>query len=146
MPTSSKDVTIAAAVAFAGTAGLFYLHARTRDESAEVPTALRKSPYSKELKLAIRLAKRAGDNMKGYIESKGTSDATNFSLDIETKSGSADFCTKVDVENENLIMDGIQKVFPSHELIGEETTGTGEVPKLTKKPTWIIDPIDGTTK
>jgi hypothetical protein len=132
MPISSKDITIAA-VAFAGAAGLFYLHARTRDESAEVPTALRKSPYSKELKLAIRLAKRAGDNMKGYIESKGTSDAT-------------DFCTKVDVENESLIMDGIQKVFPSHELIGEETTGTGEVPKLTKTPTWIIDPIDGTTK
>jgi fructose-1,6-bisphosphatase/inositol monophosphatase family enzyme len=52
----------------------------------------------------------------------------------------------VDVENETLIMEGIRQTFPSHELIGEETTGTGEVPPLSSvKPTWIIDPIDGTT-
>lgn len=29
-------------------------------------------------------------------------------------------------------------------IIGEEDTGTGAIPELTTKPTWIIDPIDGT--
>ena len=39
--------------------------------------------------------------MKEYIETKGTSQEKD--LEIETvKSNSADFCTKVDVENENL--------------------------------------------
>lgn len=144
---SSREITTAAFAVLG--AGFLYLYSESRDYSLakhQIPPALMKSQYSEELKLAVKLAKRAGDNMKGYIESKGTSDAVNFSLDIEIKSGSADFCTKVDVENENLIMEGIQEVFPSHEIIGEESTGTGEVPELTKKPTWIIDPIDGTTK
>jgi fructose-1,6-bisphosphatase/inositol monophosphatase family enzyme len=65
----------------------------------------------------------------------------NYNLGIETKSGSADFCTNVDIKNENLIIEGIQQTFPSHEIIGEEMIGTGEIPKLTQNPTWIIDPI-----
>jgi fructose-1,6-bisphosphatase/inositol monophosphatase family enzyme len=85
--------------------------------------------------------------MVGYVESKGTADEVNYDLGIlETKSGAADFCTKVDVENEHMIMEGIRQRFPSHDIIGEETTGTGPVPALrTDVPTWIIDPIDGTT-
>lgn len=31
-------------------------------------------------------------------------------------------------------------------IIGEEDTGTGAIPQLTTKPTWIIDPIDGTVR
>eukprot|EP00980_Cylindrotheca_fusiformis_P028508 scaffold22607_cov123-Cylindrotheca_fusiformis.AAC.5 len=146
MSVANKNLmtAVAAATAVVG-AGFLFLHSRSRDEMPPIPSQLLKSCYSDELKLAVQLAKRAGENMIGYIESKGTSEAANFSLHIETKSGSADFCTKVDVENEKLIMDGIQERFPSHEIIGEEATGTGEVPKLTKNPTWIIDPIDGTT-
>lgn len=83
--------------------------------------------------------------MVGYVESKGTEEESKFNLGIEIKSGSADFCTKVDVENENLIMNGIKNNYPHHEIIGEETTGTGPLPPLTMAPTWIIDPIDGTT-
>ena len=41
----------------------------------------------------------AGQNMVWYVESKGMSDESLYNLGIETKSGSADFCTKVDVEN-----------------------------------------------
>ena len=52
------------------------------------------SPHAAELKLAVRLAKKAGNNMRGYIETKGTSEAANYSLDIDTKSNAADFCTK----------------------------------------------------
>jgi myo-inositol-1(or 4)-monophosphatase len=84
----------------------------------------------------------AGYNMSGYLEGKGTSLEKNFDLDIETKSNTADFCTKVDVMNEILIMEGIQAAFPGHDIIGEETVGTGELPPLRRDvPTWIIDPI-----
>jgi len=81
-----------------------------------------------------------------YLEAKGTSAEASMDLGIETKSGSADFCTKIDVENEKLVIEGIQKHFPGHHIIGEESVGTGEVPELWPRvPTWIIDPIDGTT-
>jgi len=36
--------------------------------------------------------------------------------------------------------------FPDHEFIGEEdiSDGSGQVSSFSEKPTWIIDPIDGT--
>lgn len=84
----------------------------------------------------------AGSNMVEYLEAKGTSSESSIDLGIETKTGAEDFCTKIDVENEKLIMDGIRQVFPQHDIIGEETVGTGEIPPLKKEvPTWIIDPI-----
>ena len=84
--------------------------------------------------------------MVEFLEAKGTAAEASLDLGIETKSGSADFCTKVDLENEKLVIEGIQNRFPNHDIIGEESVGTGTVPKLNKKvPTWIIDPIDGTT-
>ncbi|EYU17832.1 hypothetical protein MIMGU_mgv1a018684mg [Erythranthe guttata] len=35
--------------------------------------------------------------------------------------------------------------FPDHKLIGEETTAAFGTTKLTDEPTWIVDPLDGTT-
>lgn len=131
------------AVAVVAATGLYLLYAQNRADKSKIPSELLRSPHAAELKMAVRLAKMAGQNMKGYIETKGTSEASNYSLDIDTKSNAADFCTKVDVQNENMIMAAIQEAFPTYEIIGEETTGTGEIPKLTKKPTFIIDPIDG---
>jgi fructose-1,6-bisphosphatase/inositol monophosphatase family enzyme len=84
--------------------------------------------------------------MVTYLEAKGTAAEASLDLGIETKSGSADFCTKVDVENEKLVIEGIQKRFPNHGIIGEESVGVGSIPDLNPNvPTWIIDPIDGTT-
>jgi len=37
----------------------------------------------------------------------------------------------------------IKEKYPSHEIIGEESASENIV--LSKKPTWVIDPIDGTT-
>ena len=40
----------------------------------------------------------------------------------------------------------LKKLFPNYEFIGEEEAAElGTLPKLTDKPTWIVDPIDGTT-
>mmetsp|Transcript_16667 Transcript_16667/g.34366 ORF Transcript_16667/g.34366 Transcript_16667/m.34366 type:complete len:323 (+) Transcript_16667:153-1121(+) len=95
---------------------------------------------------SLLLYPTAGSNMTTYLDAKGTVAEASLDLGIETKSGSADFCTKVDIENEKLVIDGILKKFPNHEIIGEESVGTGSIPAMNPKvPTWIIDPIDGTT-
>ena len=98
-----------------------------------------------ELVLAVQLALEAGKNMTKHYDSKGTADENMGDLEINTKMNDADFATAIDVENENYISTEILKRFPGHAIIGEESTGTGTVPSLTKDPTWIIDPIDGTT-
>ena len=75
----------------------------------------------------------------------GTAAEESHDLGIATKSKKEDICTKVDVENEELVTNAITKEFPNHKVIGEESTGTGQIPPLTDKPTFIVDPIDGTT-
>ena len=117
----------------------------TSPTTTDVPDEVLECPYLEELTLGIQLAKRAGSNMIEYLNSKGTSTESLFDLGIETKSGKADFCTSVDIENEKLIIEGIKEKYPTHSLIGEESVGTGGIPPLTDNPTWIIDPIDGTT-
>jgi myo-inositol-1(or 4)-monophosphatase len=92
----------------------------------------------------------AGKNMSRYMKSntacEDSEGSPSLSLEINQKSGETDFCTQVDLENEHLIVEGIRKAFPEHQIIGEEGVGTGEVPKLAPgTPTWIVDPIDGTT-
>ena len=84
--------------------------------------------------------------MVGYCDAKGTEEEANYDLGISTKTAEEDFCTQIDVQNEKLVMDGIKRMYPNHFIIGEETTGTGDIPSLDENnPTWIIDPIDGTT-
>uniref|UniRef100_A0A7S4J5E2 Inositol-1-monophosphatase n=1 Tax=Prymnesium polylepis TaxID=72548 RepID=A0A7S4J5E2_9EUKA len=78
------------------------------------------------------------------IESKGsTADASNVTVDLVTATDKA--C-------EVAIIDTIQARFPGHLFIGEESSFCGpgqEAPsgplELTDAPTWIIDPLDGTT-
>ena len=82
--------------------------------------------------------------MHPYCDRRGTTGEQG--LQISTKGQPEDFCTQVDVDNEDLVTKGLAKAFPDHAIIGEESTGTGSIPRLTSsKPTWIIDPIDGTT-
>lgn len=93
----------------------------------------------------------AGRNMIPFSNAKGTVDESTLGddvLGIETKGQPENFCTKVDIANELLIVEAIQKLFPHHFIIGEEAVGTGESPPRSTwqgQPTWIIDPIDGTT-
>eukprot|EP00970_Alexandrium_tamarense_P010209 scaffold2048_cov204-Alexandrium_tamarense.AAC.30 len=83
--------------------------------------------------------------MTQHYDTKGTADENIDDLNISCKSHETDFATAIDLKNENFIASEIKKHFPEHEIIGEESTGTGTIPPLTNKPTWIIDPIDGTT-
>lgn len=103
-------------------------------------------PYVNQLQVALRLAHQAANNMMGYYTDKGTIHQNLHNLQVQTKSSHQDFCTQVDLDNEQLIFEGLRKRFPSHALIGEESVGTGQIPKLSKtQPTWIVDPVDGTT-
>jgi len=59
-----------------------------------------------------------------------------------TKKGPGDWATQLDVAIEDHVFEVIKDEFPAHELLGEERTR----PKPVEgKPTWYLDPIDGTT-
>jgi inositol-phosphate phosphatase / L-galactose 1-phosphate phosphatase len=111
----------------------------------QIPAELQLCKFARELEVAVSLALRAGAKMYSYCNEKGTAAESQHDLGISEKGQAEDFFTKVDIENEKLVTDGLLQYFPTHRVIGEEATGGGEVPRLTRAPTWIVDPIDGTT-
>lgn len=112
----------------------------------KIPEQLLLSPYCEEVKLAVQLALKCGKNMYRYCDEKGTLAGNNHDLGINTKGQAENLCTKIDLENEQIIIERIKQKFPTHDIIGEESVGTGTIPRVDPNtPTWIIDPIDGTT-
>lgn len=61
---------------------------------------------------------------------------------MEEKGASYDLVTEFDRKTEIYLIETLSKAYPSHKFIGEETSPEN---RLTDDPTWIIDPIDGTT-
>jgi myo-inositol-1(or 4)-monophosphatase len=55
--------------------------------------------------------------------------------------------TETDQAVENFVRDEIAKKYPLHAFIGEESDAASFLPSqpLSFGPTWVIDPIDGTT-
>ena len=70
--------------------------------------------------------------------------AINGLKKVDEKLGNWDLVTEYDRKIEDVIVGTLKAKFPSHRFIAEESTGK-ELPELTDDPTWIIDPIDGTT-
>jgi len=103
---------------------------KIEDETAEVD-------LEKCMQLAQRLARECGQLVKDVF-------ASHVRSAVEYK-GTIDLVTETDKEVEKRIFDGIKHSFPSHKLIGEETVSAGGTETLTDAPTWIVDPIDGTT-
>uniref|UniRef100_A0A5S6QV18 Inositol-1-monophosphatase n=1 Tax=Trichuris muris TaxID=70415 RepID=A0A5S6QV18_TRIMR len=64
---------------------------------------------------------------------------------VMTKASEVDLVTDIDRKVEQILVEGLQAKFPTHKFIGEESTALGKKGTLTDAPTWIIDPIDGTT-
>ncbi|XP_014674666.1 PREDICTED: inositol monophosphatase 1-like, partial [Priapulus caudatus] len=62
-----------------------------------------------------------------------------------SKSSYSDLVTETDQEVEKILIRGLKKIYPNHRFIGEESVAAGEKCELTDHPTWIIDPVDGTT-
>ncbi|CAI4225835.1 unnamed protein product [Auanema sp. JU1783] len=64
---------------------------------------------------------------------------------VQTKASATDLVTETDQAVEKLIISTLSKKFPDHKFIGEESVADGMKIEYTDAPTWIIDPIDGTT-
>ncbi len=60
---------------------------------------------------------------------------------VSAKEGHANFVTNVDTGVQTFLEAKLTELWPGSLFIGEEKTNQ----KLTDEPTWIVDPIDGTT-
>ncbi len=56
--------------------------------------------------------------------------------------GDSDYVTLVDIKVQEYIFKGLKSLFPNHQLFGEESKHHN---LDFSQPTWILDPIDGTT-
>lgn len=87
------------------------------------------------LAVAVEAAEKAGEIIrKGFYQSKN----------VEHK-GTVDLVTETDKACEDLIFNHLKRCYPDHKFIGEETSSAFGTSDLTDDPTWIVDPLDGTT-
>ncbi|XP_006021812.1 inositol monophosphatase 1 [Alligator sinensis] len=93
-------------------------------------------PWQECMDYAGTLARKAGEVVREALKKE---------ISIMTKSSPADLVTVTDQKVEQMIISAVKEKYPSHSFIGEESVAAGEGSILTNNPTWIIDPIDGTT-
>lgn len=86
------------------------------------------------LNIAVRAARSAGNVIARSFEQLDK-------VEVESK-GNNDLVTNIDKQAEQVIVDAIQKAYPNHSIIGEES---GIVEGTDTDYQWIIDPLDGTT-
>ncbi|XP_004522163.1 inositol monophosphatase ttx-7 [Ceratitis capitata] len=85
------------------------------------------------------LAQRAGEILlEGYEEA---------GKQVNIKTAFYDVVTEYDNKIEEFLIEQILARYPAHKFIGEEDTAKNNhvTKELTDAPTWIIDPIDGTS-
>ncbi|PSQ94539.1 MAG: inositol monophosphatase, partial [Proteobacteria bacterium SW_6_67_9] len=86
------------------------------------------------LNIAVRAARTAGDLIMRRLERLDD-------VAVETKQRN-DYVSEVDREAEARIIQVIQRSYPGHSILAEES---GEQKGDAQAPEWIIDPLDGTT-
>ncbi|MBT6125839.1 MAG: inositol monophosphatase, partial [Halieaceae bacterium] len=86
------------------------------------------------INIALRAARKAGENIV-----RASDDLDRF--DIVAK-GVNDYVSEVDINAEQEIIYHLQKAYPDHAILGEETGLSGDENADYR---WIIDPLDGTT-
>lgn len=84
----------------------------------------------------VEVTKKAGKMIR---------EALQKDIAVMQKSSPVDLVTETDQKVEQLIISAIKEKYPTHSFIGEESVAAGAPSVLTDNPTWIIDPIDGTT-
>ncbi|MBW0490622.1 hypothetical protein O181_030337 [Austropuccinia psidii MF-1] len=97
--------------------------------------------YKSELDFAVQLAFKAGQLM---LEASNDRKSGRGST-INDKKNRIDLVTETDQLIEKLVSESLRERFPDHKFIGEESFAAGVRPGLSDSPTWICDPIDGTT-
>ncbi|XP_039900022.1 inositol monophosphatase 2 [Simochromis diagramma] len=93
-------------------------------------------PWQECMDYCIEVTKRAG---------KMICEALQKDIAVMHKSSAVDLVTETDQKVEQLIISSIREKYPTHSFIGEESVAAGAPSALSDNPTWIIDPIDGTT-
>lgn len=86
------------------------------------------------INIALRAARKAGENIV-----RASDDLHRF--EVQAK-GVNDFVTEVDINAEREIIYHLQKAYPDHAILGEES---GFIGSEESEYRWIIDPLDGTT-
>ena len=101
------------------------------------------------LGLAKQVAREAGRMIREAHEKR---DGEALSVESKADKNSVGLVTATDKACEEYIIGTIKKRFPGHAFIGEESSFAGPDGKppsgpleLSTLPTWIIDPLDGTT-
>jgi|SRR3989344_1933734 len=86
---------------------------------------------SKELEVAVKAAKIAGETLEYHFETF---------LEHELKEDKS-IVTKADLDADKIILKEIEDNFPDHNILSEE----GGLIDKESDYTWLIDPLDGTT-
>ena len=93
---------------------------------------------------AVDLSRDAGELLTNALHSRRH--GLHEPDDPEEKMNAVDIVTKTDTEVEEFIHKSILGRYPAHDFVGEETYSKGQSKQylVTNKPTWIVDPLDGT--
>lgn len=86
------------------------------------------------LKFAIKIARNAGDILLRHQNQ-------NFGISYKNRD-KKNVVTEIDYKSEQFIIKTLQKEYPEHTILGEES---GFICSDNSPYRWIIDPIDGTT-
>ncbi|XP_029384902.1 inositol monophosphatase 1-like [Echeneis naucrates] len=93
-------------------------------------------PWKECMDHCLEVTKKAGEMVREALQKE---------IAVMQKSSPVDLVTETDQKVEQLIISSIKEKYPTHSFIGEESVAAGAPSVLTDNPTWIIDPIDGTT-
>lgn len=85
---------------------------------------------SRQLKEVVNIARKAGTMLRNP-----------HGLTVMEKAGHANYVTNADIEIQGFIKRQLLELLPGSLFIGEEQSNQ----LLTDEPSWIVDPIDGTT-
>ncbi|GJN88918.1 hypothetical protein Rhopal_001889-T1 [Rhodotorula paludigena] len=94
-------------------------------------------------RFTVQLARDAGQRILDGSQQRTSSDDSAAVKD--TKKNRVDLVTETDQAVEAFIKESIAAKYPQFKFIGEESFAGGERVDLTDEPTFIVDPIDGTT-
>lgn len=86
------------------------------------------------LNIAMNAARKAGQIITRNLDKLDT-------LNVQDK-GYREFVSDVDLLAERFIIETIQRAYPDHCILAEES---GQIEGIHSDVTWIIDPLDGTT-
>ncbi|MFQ5601137.1 MAG: inositol monophosphatase family protein [Candidatus Krumholzibacteriia bacterium] len=92
-----------------------------------------------ELRAALEpIVRRAGDHLLDSFENLRAGDVG--------RKGIVDLVTRLDLEAQALVQEGLKSAFPGEEVLAEE--GCGDAPAQAGRrhqSLWLVDPLDGTT-